>query len=472
VTSADFPEPGWVSEILLGMVFAGTIVGMTGLGMLGDAYGRRVGMLASLSLVIAGSLASALLSWGDAATVYTVICVCRLLIGIGVGGMYPNGAALSAESSSEGEDSAERVGWAFFWQTPGSIAPTAVAYALLLLPTSIPALTSLQFRLLLAIGALPAAIVFAAVLSLAPAPASSAEGGGRKGSVGAAGKLPSFSEASGAGSGSGAGAGAGSTGGSGGDGGFAALSQAIARHPEHARTLLGTASTWLLYDISCYGTSIFTPAILGAIFTGTETLSSLFWQSLAASSFGVVGILAAIPAIKRYGGTWLSLWGFVMMGVFFALFGVLFTISDKGLTGAKFGVFCGMIFSQAWGCNLSTYVLPTQLFPREVRATFHGLSAASGKVGAVIGTFAFVPVKAAFGIPGVMWLQLAICVAGALCTHFLLPDASPAALARRAGKDGHAAASAIRFEGDEAAGAAGGDEDDDESEQSLIAGRR
>ena len=469
VTQPDLPEPAWVGEILLGMVFAGTIVGMTALGVLGDVRGRRTGMLVSLALVMAGALAGALLSWGPPERVYAVICACRLLIGIGVGGMYPNGAALSAESAAEGESSAERVGWAFFWQTPGSFAPYIVAYALLLLPASTPALTSVQFRLLLAIGALPAAVVFIAVLRL-PEPPRAGEGAGVDAGDEEGHDLAKLG-VDGSGVAVNAAAGGGGEEGGGEGGGLAGLLRTIARYPQHGRTLVGTASTWLLYDVNCYGTSIFTPVILGAIFTGKETLSSLLWQSLASSSFGLLGILAAIPSLKYFGGTWLSFWGFAMMGAFFAAFGVLFTLSPSGLVGAKFAVFCAMIFSQAWGCNLSTYVLPTQLFPREVRATFHGLSAASGKVGAVIGTFAFVPVKAAFGIPGVMWLQLAICVAGALCTHFLLPDASPAALARRAGgKGGHAAA--IRFEGDEAAGAAGGDEEDDESEQSLIAGRR
>jgi PHS family inorganic phosphate transporter-like MFS transporter len=85
VTQPDFPEPKWTSTILRGMVFAGTIVGMTSLGVVGDVFGRRAGMLASLTLVIAGSLAAGLLSWGAPETIYTIICVCRLVIGVGVG---------------------------------------------------------------------------------------------------------------------------------------------------------------------------------------------------------------------------------------------------------------------------------------------------------------------------------------------------------------------------------------------------
>jgi PHS family inorganic phosphate transporter-like MFS transporter len=44
-----------------------------------------------------------------------------------------------------------------------------------------------------------------------------------------------------------------------------------------------------------------------------------------------------------------------------------------------------LMFALNWGCNVATFVLPAVAFPPGVRATFHGLSAASGKLGAVVG---------------------------------------------------------------------------------------
>ena len=101
-------------------------------------------------------------------------------------------------------------------------------------------------------------------------------------------------------------------------------------------------------------------------------------------------------------------------------------------------------------------MLPTQLFPAEVRGTFHGFSAAAGKVGAVIGTFMFVPVLAAAGVAGVMWLQLAVCVAGAAATQLLLPEIVPEA-ARRAA----AAAKSLNA-----------DDEADDGEEGLLAAER
>ena len=44
-------------------------------------------------------------------------------------------------------------------------------------------------------------------------------------------------------------------------------------------------------------------------------------------------------------------------------------------SGVKFFFFSLLIFSLNWGVNVSTYVLPAEVFPTAVRATFFGLSA-------------------------------------------------------------------------------------------------
>jgi PHS family inorganic phosphate transporter-like MFS transporter len=80
-------------------------------------------MLVTQALTVAGALGSAVLPWGSAGTVYAVICACRFILGVGVGGIYPLSAVKSAEGSSAGENRLRRVGRAFFWQTPGSMAP-------------------------------------------------------------------------------------------------------------------------------------------------------------------------------------------------------------------------------------------------------------------------------------------------------------------------------------------------------------
>jgi len=386
----DLPQPAWAKYTLLGAVFAGTIVGMVALGYVGDVFGRRAGMLASLSLVVAGTLASALLSWGPPDAAYGVVAFCRLVIGIGVGGLYPNSAAISAESTAEGEDDGERVAWGFFWQSPGSIAPYALGWVLLAaIPASTPAVTSLQFRILLAAGAIPAGAVLLASFWLARDEPQQRQG--LKGE-----EANAVSPQS-------------------------ALALAIAR-PELMRALVGTAGTWLLYDVSYYGTAIFTPQILDSIFGGEAALVDLCWQAIVKEIAGLAGVLAAIAVMRRLGGRGLCLWGFLLLAVLFSAFGLLYQLAPGASSALKFVVYCALTFALNWGPNVSTYVLPAQLFPREVRTSFHGISAASGKVGAVIGTFIFAPIANSAGIAAIMWVQVGLCLLGALLTYALIPD--------------------------------------------------
>lgn len=51
-----------------------------------------------------------------------------------------------------------------------------------------------------------------------------------------------------------------------------------------------------------------------------------------------------------------------------------------------FVILYGLTFFFAnWGPNTTTYVIPSESFPTRARATCHGISAASGKLGAVVG---------------------------------------------------------------------------------------
>ena len=59
-------------------------------------------------------------------------------------------------------------------------------------------------------------------------------------------------------------------------------------------------------------------------------------------------------------------------------------------------LFCLAGFFLNFGPNTTTFIIPGELFPTRYRSTCHGLSAASGKVGAIISQFGIVgPLSAA-----------------------------------------------------------------------------
>lgn len=78
--------PGWASPAMTSTVFAGSIVGMLGMGFLGDLVGRKQAMAITLSVAAAGSLLSAFGVFGAENVTYGLIAFWRFVLGIGVGG--------------------------------------------------------------------------------------------------------------------------------------------------------------------------------------------------------------------------------------------------------------------------------------------------------------------------------------------------------------------------------------------------
>jgi hypothetical protein len=78
-------------------------------------------------------------------------------------------------------------------------------------------------------------------------------------------------------------------------------------------------------------------------------------------------------------------------------------------------------FFSEFGPNVTTFVLPGELFPTSVRATGHGISAGIGKFGAFIGVFLFPVLQSSLGLRGTLLLTAGISVLGALLT-LVLPE--------------------------------------------------
>jgi PHS family inorganic phosphate transporter-like MFS transporter len=181
--------------------------------------------------------------------------------------------------------------------------------------------------------------------------------------------------------------------------------------------------------VAFYGINVFTPDILAAAFPGQTTVANL-WQSLVVSLCGVPACALAIVAFKRIGGRLLNVYGFILNAASFVVIGVLFAVYPPGTPApasvpyAKFACLCLLTFSLNWGPNVATYVCPVQAFPPAVRGTFHGLSAAAGKLGAAVGAFLY-PVMSkgvgAQGVAAVFFLQVAVNLGGAALAWYFIP---------------------------------------------------
>jgi len=196
-------------------------------------------------------------------------------------------------------------------------------------------------------------------------------------------------------------------------------------------TLMGTAGSWFFFDLTYYGTSIFTPTILdkicltGALQDGKCDMSTfdVAWQSVIVQSMGIPACLISIWLIHLIGSKYLNIIGFYLLAILFVAMAVVWMLGDGGMRYVLFYIFCAITFALNFGPNVGTFVLPAICFPKEVRTTCHGITSFGGKVGAVVGTLIFTPIsKMNNGIAALLWLQAVMSICGAIVGHVFLKN--------------------------------------------------
>ena len=84
-------------------------------------------------------------------------------------------------------------------------------------------------------------------------------------------------------------------------------------------------------------------------------------------------------------------------------------------------------FFTEFGPNMTTFVIPSEVYPVSMRATGHGISAGIGKFGAFIGVFLFPLLQTSLGLHGTLLLTAAVSVLGFALT-LVLPETSGVSL--------------------------------------------
>jgi MFS transporter, PHS family, inorganic phosphate transporter len=73
--------------------------------------------------------------------------------------------------------------------------------------------------------------------------------------------------------------------------------------------------------------------------------------------------------------------GFIILTILFSIIGFGYHVIP---TGGLFALYCLCNFFQNFGPNTTTFVVPGEVFPTRYRSTAHGISAGSGKLGAIV----------------------------------------------------------------------------------------
>ena len=114
--------------------------------------------------------------------------------------------------------------------------------------------------------------------------------------------------------------------------------------------------------------------------------------NLILSAAGLIpGYYATFLLIDSWGRKPIQLMGFGILTVLFVIMGFGYEKMTASHSGTKAFVFlyCLANFFQNFGPNTTTFIVPGEAFPTRYRSTAHGISAASGKLGAVIAQVGF-----------------------------------------------------------------------------------
>jgi len=186
--------------------------------------------------------------------------------------------------------------------------------------------------------------------------------------------------------------------------------------------LMATAIGWFANDFFFYGNKIFASTFIGVIKPG----ASLFvtWEfNLVNIAVSLAGYYLAALLIdhKSYGRKTMQQVGFAVQFLLY-LFGAIF-FRKLEQPGSHIKVFQAMYYMSSFfnqfGPNCTTFLVAAEVYPSSIRATAHGLSAATGKLGALAPTILYNYVlnnRSKFWI--VTWFGLL----GAIITFFFLPD--------------------------------------------------
>ena len=330
------------------MLFA-AFIGAFVFGRFADVIGRKRVYWIVAAIMIAGALGSAL------SQSFWVLIAFRFVLGFGVGGDYPVSAVMVSEYANR-KDRGKLVGMVFGTQALGLIVGPLIALALL----GSGASDDVTWRILLALGAVPAAAVIYLRCRMPESPRYQIQVQGK--AEQAASRMSAFTGGQVNGNGNGAGAPRDEMG-----------LRSFLTTRRWLITLAGTAGTWFLLDYAYYGNTISTPQILGLISPHASTMTKITLQLAIFAVAAVPGYVLAIATLDRIGHRRLQLTGFAIMALCFLIIAAV-----PGMTTmvVPFLLVYGVsYFFTEFGPNMTTFVIPSELYPVSMRATGHGISA-------------------------------------------------------------------------------------------------
>jgi len=381
---------------------AGTLSGQLVFGWLADMLGRKKMYGIELMIIIIAAVGSSICGEGKAGSVSVVgvIMFWRVIMGIGIGGDYPLSAIITSEFATKKRRGAMMAA-VFAMQGFGILAAAMVAL-IVLAGFKIKILEDINYvdycwRLVLGLGAVPGLIALYFRLTIPETPRYTMD---VERNLGKATKdINSYLQ-----------------------------TDEITDHQEVAvnevavpkaswsdfwkyfgkwnngKILLGTSVSWFALDVAFYGIGLNNGIILTAIGYSDSTdpdLNTRVFESLKNMAIGnvIITIMGTVPGywftvalVDKWGRKPIQLMGFTILTAIFIAMGAAFNPLKENIP-AFIILFTLLQFFQNFGPNTTTFIVPGEVFPTRYRSTGHGISAASGKLGAICAQVGFSKLK-------------------------------------------------------------------------------
>lgn len=416
-----------------GTALIGTLIGQVVFGVLGDRQGRKKVYGWTLYIMAFTTIGCAATTLGSGTTFIAVFCVWRFLLGFGVGGDYPLAATITSEYAST-RNRGMLIAAVFSMQGLGILCAAAVALAVsrifrdqivsdCQIGQSCAAL-SYAWRICVGLGAAPALLTCWMRRQLPETPRFTLHVHRNAGRAGAniaqlfanVRKYDDVDDSEGSDSRTGW-----------------WYFHRWAMQPRVFWTLFGTCSTWFLLDVAFYSqnllqNNIFTDIGYSPVVTASSGSGQDIYNKVYANAAGnaIVTLIGTVPGyyvtialIERMGRKPISYMGFTMMTILLAIMALAFDQLRANAVWAFIILYALVFFFANFGPNSTTFIIPAECYPTRFRCTCHGISAACGKLGAIVGVFGFGSMQLTVGTQPALGVLAVAVFLGILCTYFV-----------------------------------------------------
>ncbi|XP_076892280.1 putative inorganic phosphate transporter 1-9 [Bidens hawaiensis] len=407
-----FEVPTVINSTMICVALMGAVIGQLVFGRLGDCVGRRRVYGISLVMMVVGSIGCGFSLSKLTSMVFVSLGFFRFLLGIGIGGDYPLSATIMAEFANKRTRGAFIAG-VFSMQGFGILLSSLVSmivcsifkasaneYRLkrpsdLAPPVTnapVPPEADLAWRLILMFGAIPASMTYYWRMKMPETARFTALV--EKNTLQAAkdiGKVmnvplstiqedvemmntPNTRAAM--------------------SNTYLFFSQEFFRR--HGRDLIAASINWFLIDFVFYSLNFFQYHVFRSQLTAKShmnvydnALRIATFQALVAICATIPGYLVTVYMIDYIGRVKIQAVGFFFMAISLLTLEHVHTKVDH--RDVRFIIPYGLtFFFSNFGPNMTTFIVPAELFPARFRATCHGISGAVGKIGAIFGSVWFI----------------------------------------------------------------------------------